>query len=358
MVKFKNKQSQLLEQLRDDLGHRFRAPWRWALREQFSSRDVGFDAFLRIDDPEGRTHPFAVQVKETLPPGNVGPALSRLQHAYPKGPWLLVAPFIGARSRELLDAARASWLEPGGDCSISQGAMLIEHRGAQRRPRAPDTRRRVADLFSGKALHIVRWLLVDPDRAWTLEEMSRAAQVSVPFVSRTFTTLQDEVYAVRQRGATRISEPEALLDAWAAATAPEVRVHQRVFIPGPTAFLRRLAERPPSARYALTAEAAADQLAPHARFPRVELYVDELESWEQDGELEPVPRGGNVYLLEAPDAGVFDATESVRRLSLVCRVQLYVDLFRRGGAAREAADFLRKRGALWAKATRETTPEP
>ncbi len=358
MVKVQEREARLLEQLREDLGRRLRAPWRWELRERSARPDAGFDALLRIHDPEGRTHPFAVEVKAALPPGNIGPTLQRLRQTHPSGPWLLVAPFIGARSRELLGEGGASWLEPGGDCSIAQGAMLIEHRGAQRRPRDPEAGRRVADLFSGKALRIVRWLLMEPERAWTLEEMSHAAHVSVPFVSRTFATLEDEVYASRRRGATRVTQPEALLEAWAGAAAPTVRVHQRVFLPGPAAFLRRLAERPPASRYALTAEAAADQLAPHARFPRVELYVEDVASWEQDGELEPVPRGGNVYLLEATEEGVFDGAESVRNLSLVCRVQLYVDLYRRGGAAREAADFLRKRGALWAKATRETTPEP
>lgn len=358
MVKSRAGEAKLLEQLREDLGQRLRAPWRWELREQPLRRDAGFDAVLRIHDPEGRTHQFAVEAKAALPPTNAGPTLHRLRQTYPSGPWLLIAPFIGARARELLREGGASWLEPGGDCSITQGALLIEHLGAQHRPRDPDSGRRVADLFSGKALRIVRWLLVAPERAWTLEEMARAAHVSMPFVSRTFATLEDEVYASRQRGATRVTQPEALLEAWAAAAAPEVRVHQRVFLPGPAAFLRRLAEQPPSTRYVLTAEAAADQLAPHARFPRVELYVDDVASWEQDGELEPVPRGGNVYLLEASEEGVFDAAESVRSLSLVCRVQLYVDLYRRGGAAREAADFLRKRGALWAKATRVTTPEP
>jgi hypothetical protein len=357
MVKQDAREARLLEEFREDLERRLRAPWRWELLTP-PSRTARFDAVLRIHDPEGRTHQFAVEAKTTLFPANVGPTLERLRQAYPSGPWLLIAPFIGARARELAREAGVSWLEPGGDCSIARGAMFIEHLGAQQRPRDPESGRRVADLFSGKALRIVRWLLVEPETAWTLAEMSQAAHVSMPFVSRTFATLEDEVYASRQRGATRLTQPEALLEAWATAAAPEVRVHQRVFLPGPAAFLRRLAERPPTTHYALTAEAAADQLAPYARFPRVELYVDDLASWEQDGELEPVPRGGNVYLLESPEEGVFDAAESVRNLSLVCRVQLYVDLFRRGGAAREAADFLRKRGALWAKATRVTTPEP
>ncbi len=101
-------------------------------------------------------------------------------------------------------------------------------------------------------------------------------------------------------------------------------------------------------RYALTAEAAAEQLAPYARFSRVEAYVDELQELP---ELEPVPKGGNVVLIEPADEGVLDGVQGVRGLRLVSAPQLYVDLYRRGGAAREAADFFRKQGDLW-----RTTP--
>jgi hypothetical protein len=359
MVKEDSNEEKLLKNFQEELARRLRPPWKWELQKQtVAGREAGLDAILDVRDPEGVTHRFAVEVKTALPPARVSPSVQALKHAWPAGPWLIVAPFVGARSRELLGMERVSWIEPGGDCTIAHRALLVEYRGAQRRPRQPETGRRVADLFSGKALRIIRLLLADPARSWMLEEMALAAQASVPFVSRTFATLEDEVYASRRRGATRISQPEALLEAWASASAPEVRVHQYVHLPGPAAFLRRLAEHPPPGRYALTAEAAADQLAPHARFPRVELYVEDLTPWVREERLEPVPRGGNVHLLEAADPGVFDAPEHAQRLTLVCRAQLYVDLFRRGGAAREAADFLRKRGALWPKPIPVMRPEP
>jgi hypothetical protein len=359
MVKDGPSKAKLLEEFQEQLARMLRPPWKWEVQKLAThGRDGGLDAVLEIHEPEGRTYRFAVEVKTSLPPARVSPSVQALKRAWKGGPWLIVAPFVGARSRELLGMERVSWVEPGGDCSIAHRALLIEYRGAQRRPRQPETGRRVADLFSGKALRIVRLLLADPARSWMLEEMALAAQVSVPFVSRTFATLEDEVYASRRRGATRVSQPDALLEAWASAPAPEVRVHQYVHLPGPSAFLRRLAEHPPPGKYALTAEAAADQLAPHARFPRVELYVEDLTSWAREEWLEPVPRGGNVHLLEAADPGVFDALEHAQRLTLVCRAQLYVDLFRRGGAAREAADFLRKRGALWPKPIPVMRPEP
>lgn len=81
-------------------------------------------------------------------------------------------------------------------------------------------RRYVADLFSGKALRIVRWLLIDPKRRWTLDEMVSAARTSPGFVSRTFATLERDAYLERERGACLLRDADGLLAAWAAAPPP------------------------------------------------------------------------------------------------------------------------------------------
>jgi hypothetical protein len=111
--------------------------------------------------------------------------------------------------------------------------------------------------------------------------------------------------------------------------------------------LRRVRELEAPSPYAITAEAAAEQIAPHARFSRVEIYVDDPEAWDRALSLTPVPRGGNVVLIRPADRGVFDGVFERDGLTLASRPQLYVDLVRRGGAAAEAAAFIRERSALW-----------
>ena len=51
--------------------------------------------------------------------------------------------------------------------------------------------------------------------------------------------------------------------------------------------------------YAVTAEAAADRLAPFARFSRVEMYVQDVAGWDRALGLTSVPRGGTVGLDQA-----------------------------------------------------------
>jgi hypothetical protein len=178
--------------------------------------------------------------------------------------------------------------------------------------------------------------------------MADTTGASAGFVSRTLATLEREAYVERTAEGTRVTDRDELLDAWAAADAPGLVIAERVsLLASAEAIMKavRSLEAPP--RYAATAEAAADQLAPFARFGRVELYVDDVAIWDDRLGLTSVPTGGNVVLITPTDEGVFDGATPARGLNLVSRPQLYVDLVRRGGAAAEAARILRERGELW-----------
>lgn len=355
----------LLDELQEALQEILPPNWRWRLRTRDLPSEA--DAILDLTDPTGASTQLRVELTTRLFPSEI---VRQLGWYRERGPWLLSAPVVGARARQLLADEGISWIELGTrECLIAFGTLRIERLPARRNRglitgvgmvgapaatvRGTGTvsepgRRYVADLFSGKALRIVRWLLIDPDRDWTLDEMVSAAIASPGFVSRTFATLERDAYMERERGANRVRDADALLTAWAAAPPPADRAKSRVsLLPSPQAILDAIRELPQAPRYALTAEAAAEQIAPFARFSRVEMYVDETEPWERLLDLTSVPRGGNVDLIVPADAGVFDGALRTRQLALVSRPQLYVDLKRRAGPASEAADFLRDRGALW-----------
>ena len=216
----------------------------------------------------------------------------------------------------------------------------------------------MAKLFQGRSLSVVRWLLARPNRSWTLSAMHDSSGVSVPFVGRVFQTLEAAAYVDRKRGATGLNDRDGLLDAWAAAPAPQTDEVQGVFLPGLQALLRKVQVGKAPPPHALTAEAAADFVSPLARYSRMEMYVRDADEWLAWLKLTAVPKGGNVVLIESADPGVFSAVERKGALQLVCRPQLYVDLKRRGGAAAEAADSLKRSGKLWTEGTLETSPAP
>lgn len=349
----------LLDELSGALTEVLPSDWRWRLHTQ--DRPSETDALLDVTSPGGEATRVRVELKSRLSPAEIVRQLAWYEQ---RGPWLLAAPQIGPRARDILDQGSLSWIELASrECRIAIGTLRLERMPASQRAKtrlsggdriAVDAfitdpgRRFVADPFSGKALRIVRWLLIDPERQWTLDEMVSAADASPGFVSRTFATLERDAYMERERGASRLRDADGLLTAWAAASAPPDRALSRVsLLAAPQAILKAVGQLPNAPRYALTAEAAAERIAPYARFSRVELYVDEADAWDRLLDLTAVPRGGNVDLILPTDAGVFDGSFRSGNLALVSRPQLYVDLKRRAGPASDAADFLRDRGAVW-----------
>jgi hypothetical protein len=290
-----------------------------------------------------------------------------------RAPWLVVAPELSARSKEVLRQAGVNWVDATGSVSVRLPRVLIEidspeARRTQERLAAvgtslvapytdkqAETARFVTDLFSGEALRIVRQLLADPTREWRVTDMAGKVGVTKGWVSRVFATLERNAYLEgRPRGPRRVVDPQGLLDAWAESPAPAQPELRAVT----TETLERLRQRIselPLASYALTGDAAADLVAPFARVSLLELYVDQqlLRSDEALKTLRArkTTRGANVILLPITDRGVLDDTESLDSpygpMWIVSRPQLYVDLYRRGGASREAAAFLKERGAIW-----------
>lgn len=318
-----------------------------AVRPGDGPADARIDAYLDLTAPSGERTTACVEFGARAEPATVARLVPWLQRCSAA---ILVAPVIGARAREILADAGISWIEPGGDCRIVLGSLFVERlgrRAARRDADAPGTRY-VADPFSGAALRIVRRLLIQPGRSWTLAGMATVTGLTQGFVSRTFKTLARDAYLDRARGASRLGDRDALLEAWAAAPAPGDAVLERVAtIGGPDAILRAISTMDDPPRYAITAEAAADRLAPFTRFARVELYVTDATPWDEALQLTPVARGGNVILIRPTDGGALEGGFECDGVTLASRPQLYVDLVRRGGAAAEAAAFLRERGELW-----------
>ncbi|MGH2489274.1 MAG: hypothetical protein ACRDFR_06640 [Candidatus Limnocylindria bacterium] len=340
-------EKELQQGFRDALTGILPVGWRMALRSEDRTSDFPADAYLDLTSPGGEHVEACVEFKVRAEPAEVVRLVPWLQRC---GSAILVAPELGSRTREILSGAGISWLEPDGDCRIALGSLFIERltRGPRRRKAGDQDTRYVADLFSGGPLRVVRWLLIEPQRSWTLEDMADRTGLTVGFVSRVFKTLARDAYMDRARGDNRVRDRDALLDAWALAHGAKDAVSERVAtVPSTEGILKMIGDSSTTTRYAITAEAAADRIAPFARYIRVEMYVDDVASWDRALGLTAVPRGGNLVLIQPSEAGVFDGAFERDGLQLVSRPQLYVDLVRRGGAAADAAAFVRERGELW-----------
>ncbi|HUM15112.1 MAG TPA: type IV toxin-antitoxin system AbiEi family antitoxin [Candidatus Nitrosotalea sp.] len=256
-----------------------------------------------------------------------------------------VSPYISPQSAALLKRSGLGYLDLSGNCYLSFEHVLIEKEG---KPNLRPSTRPLKSLFAPRATRVVRVILVDPQHAWRLEELAKAAEVSLGHAHNVVKRLE-ELSWVERNGQQRIqlTRPGELLDAWMEAYSYRLNDVQAYFSPeritrGLVAELARAAHEA-RRRYAFTLHSGAALVAPNVRFPAIHCYLE--------GDPEPVARAlglrpgegeGNVYLLAPYDQGVFYSPIAKGGLPVVCLPQLYADLYHYERRGRDQAAHLRR----------------
>src|SRR5262245_24031192 len=128
--------------------------------------------------------------------------------AYP----ITVAPYISPQSAALVRQNGCGYLDLSGNCYLAFDNVLIEKEG---KPNVRPSNRPLKTLFAPRATRIVRALLQDRDRSWRLEELGRAAQVSLGHAHNVVKRLEDLEWVERSAaGRFRLQKPGELLEAW------------------------------------------------------------------------------------------------------------------------------------------------
>jgi hypothetical protein len=141
-------------------------------------------------------------------------------------PLLVVANASTAVAREILESHAISYVDTAGNAAIDLPGLHVRTGSVVRSgsftasaevtpaPRHPSTPR-----LAGKAGLIAQALILEPDRAWTLDAMAERAGVSTALAHRVFSRLERAtVLTAEGRGPRKtrlVASPGALLDLWA-----------------------------------------------------------------------------------------------------------------------------------------------
>lgn len=216
--------------------------------------------------------------------------------------------------------------------------------------------REVHNIFEPKASRIVRCLLVEYGRPWTLRELASEAHVALGYTHAAVATLLSMGYVARNDlNKLIVVDPARLLRRWAAYHQYD-RMNR--FIEYYT-FEREIERQlKPLAKiskpdYALTSLVAAWLMAPYVRPVDIHLYVRSEAEAKMIGEklrLSPIPSGGNVKMVIPYDEGVFYGIRQIGGVKVASPVQLYVDLYNFAGRGEEASSkILQLLAREWAK---------
>jgi hypothetical protein len=247
---------------------------------------------------------------------------------------------------------------------LSSDSLLVDRRlprpaPARSAPTGDTLVVRKTSPFSPGPSRVTRLLLLDAlsssPSAWGVRDLADAAHVDRTTTSHVLRQLDDwglvqRNRAVGRRGRAldvRIREPIALLDRWSASYdwTRNARLAVHAPVGDPERFIERFAKALPDVRWALTLQAGASRLAPHASWDRLHVYVQthsavELKSIAAAADWTPGEEGRVVLLQAYYGRGLWDGVRQMHHAPIVDFAQLLLDLWRYPVRGREQAEHL------------------
>lgn len=317
-------------------GLRGMLPVSWNIERSTGAALAG-DTPPEVDDAidlrarDGTTVTFVVEAKRSFDPRaaeQLSAGLPRmLRSLAARSPILVVAPWLSARTQELLTREEINFIDLTGNAFISleNPALYIRAAGATRNPE-PATRGR-ATVRGPKAARLIR-LLVDVVPPYGVSEIAAAAGLAPGYVSRLLDTLDRAALIERaRRGRVEDADIAGLLRRW--AESYDVLKTNEAFLflapNGAKEALSRLAERSNSVPVAVTGSFAAVRLAPVAASALLIAYSNDVEALAEELGLLPADEGANVVLLRAFNPIVWDRGSEESSLRYVAPSQAAVD---------------------------------
>ena len=163
----------------------------------------------------GQEHTIVVEVSSLGQPRQIRASVTRLneiRRELPGAHPVAAAAYIGPQSARILKNNGLGYVDLSGNCYLAFGNVLIEKEG--KRNVRPSTRP-LRSLFAPRATRVVRVLLIEPARTWRLEELGKAAGVSLGHSYNVVKRLEELAWAERDADQRiHLSKPADLLEAW------------------------------------------------------------------------------------------------------------------------------------------------
>ena len=237
--------------------------------------------------------------------------LLRYSKEFPQAFPVFIAPYISPAAAAICEQEGVGYRNFSGNCRLCFQEVYIEKTG---NPNVFSEKRDLRSLYYPKAENVLRVLLVNPGRAWKIQELANEAGVSVGQVAKVKTLLLNQEW-LREADGMALSEPEKLLSAWALKyNFRKNRVRDFYSLKSVSEIELSLAQlcQEEKLTYALTSFSGAARLAPAVRYQRVFVYIEETEK-DVAGMLnfKEVPSGANVSLVTPYDAGIFYGNQDI-----------------------------------------------
>ena len=264
---------------------------------------------------------------------------------------MLIAESISPGAKELLRAERIGYFDSGGSLFLpARGAYLCVDR-----PPPKPMSRSIRTLFTGRRAQVLHGILKRHDEWFGVKDLAEQALVSPATASQVLTELERfDWLESRGRGPAKqrhLRDPAALLEAWAnQSSSMPAPAFRRYFVPTmkPDDLMERFGQicEAHGVNYAFGFEAAAQRYAPFlSTISQVRCRL--LAGSRGDAAIAElgariVSEGANLAIIEAKSDGDLLFREQIDGVWLASPIQVYLDLLRGEGRAKEMAEHLRR----------------
>ena len=320
--------------------------WEETAEARIGSQTVDLLAKFKLGEHE---QTMVVDVVSLGQPRQIRAAVTKLsdvRKAMPAAYPVAASVYIGSQSAKILKDNGLGFVDLSGNCYLAFEHVLIEKEG--KRNVRPSTRP-LRSLFAPRATRVVRALLAEPGRAWRLEELGKAAAVSLGHSHNVVKRLEDLRWVERDEAQRiHLGKPADLLEAWCESYT--YRENDIASYAVPERLTRKFmtdvahAATAQTRRYAFTLNAGASLIAPHLRASSVHAYLEGDPAPVADAlGLRPAGESeAGLHLMAPYDTGVFHGVLEKAGLKVVSLPQLYADLMHFERRGKEQAEHLRR----------------
>ena len=309
----------------------------WDLRVKANYQGLQFDLVIEVV-PANNLPVFQNKINR------LKSSVQNSDHVVP----VLAAPYLSPDRQALCREAGVYFMDLSGNAFVAHQSFYVERIGFS--SKYPEKRGRRYP-FSDKASLILREFLKDPKRQWGVRELAEKIGIDPGYVSRMAKSLSESGYASRDGGKLRIRSPKEILDDWVGAYDLKRNEQHRFFVLAPDvkSILRRLRkiDVPREVEYALSVQAGAGLVAPHAVYKEVHMYVRDsggIDFFKKELDLKEADQGANlVLMMPYYKHSVFYDSREVENLRVVSDIQLYLDLYGYPVRGREQAEHLHEK---------------
>lgn len=210
-------------------------------------------------------------------------------------------------------------------------------------------------IFSDKATVIIRAILAQPERKWTVRDFEREFSVGRSRAAQVLAELRKKGFvggvAAGRYAYSRLTDRDGLIKEWLRVYRFELNESFLYYSEGDilSAMKTFFKNKKWEERYALTLHTGANLISNYVNTPVTYLYLDNEHFAEMSLEirqaldLKELKQGGNVCFIKPYyKNSVFLHKQNIKGFSVVSGLQLYLDLYHFPQRGREHADYLLK----------------